>query len=294
MMPTAPPVHNGVYEAAPSCSGLPEQLVRADHLYGRRPRRRGPGSFGPRRGNRSVELSECRSPRRGAAYPNTAANAYANPTSNNFPPGGSQPNTSPSNAYPPNNYSPNNYPPSGYPPRGHSIERLSSQHQSAGNSSPTGYPANASPSNGYSAGVCPSARLSGQRHPEQRLSSGGYPSRGYPANASLKQHPFGGYPSTGYPANASPTNGSPTAIGQRHPEPALRPTAIRPAAIHRPAILRRGYPSGGYPSNNYPSNNANVPYPGTERPGGRSDDQWGCRLLWRHGRSGKSTIRRGN
>jgi hypothetical protein len=191
MMPTAPLVHNGVYEAASPAPAFPNNSF-GPSAYTADARSRAsaaPSGTGAAAGPSSYPNADAAGV--GATYPNAVANPYSNSASNNFTPGNNQPNASPSNGYPPNNYPPNNYPPSGYPANA----------SPSGGYPSSGYPANASPANANPSGGYPPSG-----YPANASPSGGYPPSGYPANAS----PSGGYPSSGYPAGASPANGYPS------------------------------------------------------------------------------------
>jgi hypothetical protein len=227
MMPTAPPVHNGIYETARPAPGYQNNYptdpngYRSDVGVGR-PSTQQPYSYLPNA--RAIDPSSLSRPtssepnaytadaRGGAAPAPWSASAWTGPPS--YPP-----RANPSNGYPSNANPPNTYPSNGYP---------------SGVNPPNTYPSNGYPSNGYP--------------------SNGYPSNANPSNAN----PSNGYPTSGYPSNANPSNGYPSGVNPPNNNPSTGyPSTGYPST---------GYLSSGYPSSNYPSNNANVPYPGLSGP----------------------------
>ncbi len=227
MMPTAPPVHNGIYEAARPAPAYQNNYpadpngYRSDVGVGH-PSTQQPYNYFPNA--RAVDPSPLSRPtssepsaymadtRGGAAPAPWNANAWTGPPgyptstnpSSNYPSGVNPPNTYPSNGYP-SNANPSNANPSNANP-------------------PNGYPSNANPTSGY-------------------------PSSSYPINAN----PSGGYPSGVNPPNNNPPNNNPP----NNNPPNGNPSTGYPST---------GYPSSGYPSSNYPSSNANSPYPGASGP----------------------------
>jgi hypothetical protein len=234
MMPTAPLVHNGIYEAASPAPAYQNNSFgpsaytadargRAVPTPSGSPAATGPSSFpnGDAAGA-------------GATPPNAVANPYSNPASNSFTPGSNQPSGYPSSGYPSNANPSNAGPSSGYPSAGYPSNANPSNAGPSSGYPSASYPPNANPSNAGPSSGYPSAGYPPNANPSNAAPSNGYPSAGYPSNAN----PSNGYPSTGYPSNASPSTGYPST----------------------------GYPSAGYPSSSYPSNGTNALYPAASGP----------------------------
>jgi hypothetical protein len=270
MMPTAPPVHNGIFEAA---RPAPAYQNNSSEPNAYTADARGGAALPPWGGGAAAGPSSY--PNADAAGAGTAyPNAYSNPASNSLPPGSSQPNTLPSNGYPPNSYSPSNYPPSGYP----TSANPTSGYPNRANPS-SGFPSSANPSSGYPTNANPSSGYLATGYPTGVNPSSGYPATGYPTSAN----PSGGYPATGYPTSANPSGANPSGANPSggYPSGGYPSGGYASNANPSSANPSNGYPSGGYPSTgypstgnlpsaypsgNYPSNNANLPYPGPSSP----------------------------
>jgi hypothetical protein len=231
MMPTAPPVHGGVYEAArpaPAYQNSPSEpnAYTADARGGPAA---APWGAGPATGPSSYLPS---------GYPNNANRPSGNPNS------GNSPGVNPSGVNPSSGYPPGGYPNNGYP---------NSANPSSAN------PSSANPTSGYPAGGYPNNGYPSSGYPNNTNSSGGYPNRVNPPSAN----PNSGYPPSVNPNGSYPNNVNPTGS---YP-PSSYPNNVNPGGGYPSSVNPGGgYPSTSYPSSNYPSNNANVPSPGASGP----------------------------